>query len=113
VKSGVECQRYEKSATFVKRDASNMNATGRQTLAFGFHQANQEKKKPSGPKIKTPSNVSSRSFTPGMPSSRSGQEKSEEHQLVNSRTVLEVTVRNATAMISLRDRDLLSDSAIT
>lgn len=111
--SGVECQGYEKGATSVNRDASNMNATGRQTLASAFHQANQEKKKPSGPKIKTPSNFSSRSETPGMPSFGSGQEKSEEHQPVNSRTVPEVAVRNALAMISLRDRDLLHDSAIT
>jgi len=93
VKLGVECQGYEKAATFVNRDASNMNAACRKTLAFAFHQANQEKKKPSGPKIKNLSNVSSRGSTPGMPASRSGQEKSEEHKALNSRTVLEVAVR--------------------
>jgi len=70
-----------------------MNAACRKTLAFAFHQANQEKKKPSGPKIKNLSNVSSRGSTPGMPASRSGQEKSEEHKALNSRTVLEVAVR--------------------
>lgn len=44
MRSGIVCEGYEKNATFVNRDASNIKATGRQALSNAFRKKGCERR---------------------------------------------------------------------